>query len=197
MPLFKSIIEVVSSTLAFALLSYTGVASARFLQSDPIGLQGGLNTYSYALNNPLYWVDPLGLDTWPANSGTVTSVFGPRPNPLNPTQQQNHRGIDIRNPSSQPVYNPRDGVVTNISPTSTGANRIKVVYPDGVMCEFLHTAPSVGLHNKVSEGQVLGMSDGSGNVTGPHLHMECRRCPACPKEDPRDVLGIKPLSCKP
>ena len=23
---------------------------------------GGLNTYTYALNNPLYWSDPLGLD---------------------------------------------------------------------------------------------------------------------------------------
>lgn len=33
----------------------------RYISSDPVGLAGGLNTYSYAYNNPLRWIDPLGL----------------------------------------------------------------------------------------------------------------------------------------
>ncbi|BBO84834.1 hypothetical protein DSCO28_54000 [Desulfosarcina ovata subsp. sediminis] len=45
----------------------------RFTSSDPIGIMGGINVYSYCGNSPLSFVDPLGLQ-----SKSPLDVSGPR-----------------------------------------------------------------------------------------------------------------------
>jgi len=102
---------------------------------------------------------------WPTNSYRITQYYGWR-----------HTGLDIGNPTGNPVYASEDGRVIRAGWNNGGYGYfIEVDHGNGLRTLYAHLSKIyVKVGEIVSRSQVIGAIGSTGRSTGPHLHFEVR-----------------------
>jgi murein DD-endopeptidase MepM/ murein hydrolase activator NlpD len=89
-----------------------------------------------------------------------------------------HTGVDFLVDSGTPVHSVAAGTVVSAGPDGAYGNDVIIRHADGMYTLYGHlTQPLVSAGQTVTEGQEIGISGATGNVTGPHLHFEVRTTP--------------------
>lgn len=89
-----------------------------------------------------------------------------------------HTGTDFVVPTGTKVKAIANATVVSAGWGGAYGNQVVIKLADGKYAQYAHLSSiSVSVGQTVSEGQQLGLSGATGNVTGPHLHFEVRTTP--------------------
>jgi murein DD-endopeptidase MepM/ murein hydrolase activator NlpD len=100
-----------------------------------------------------------------------------------------HTGLDFSAASGTPIVSVAAGTVTYVGYDSAYGNRTEITLEDGTVIWYAHQASQVvSTGDVVAPGELIGYVGATGNVTGPHLHLEVRS-PDGSDLDPSTVLA--------
>jgi murein DD-endopeptidase MepM/ murein hydrolase activator NlpD len=118
-------------------------------------------------------VDQSGKNTFlPVGNVQVNSEFqAARPHPVLGITRP-HRGMDFKTPLGTEVKASDSGTVEDAGTYSTGEDFVKIHHDDGSFSVYMHTDGSVEPGQHVTAGDVIGTTNKSGPMSGPHLHYE-------------------------
>ncbi|MFF0384999.1 M23 family metallopeptidase [Streptomyces sp. NPDC004286] len=108
--------------------------------------------------------------TLPTSSYTITSTFGQAGSMWSSGY---HTGLDFAAPTGTLIKAIHSGTITEAGWAGAYGYRTILTLDDGTELWFCHQSSiSVSAGQKVSTGEVIGRVGATGNVTGPHLHLE-------------------------
>ena len=86
-----------------------------------------------------------------------------------------HTGLDLAAPAGTPLVAIANATVTSAGYDGAYGNKTVLTLEDGTELWYAHqTSISVSAGETVTAGQTIGTVGSTGNVTGPHLHLEVR-----------------------
>ncbi|PWI14054.1 peptidase [Streptomyces sp. Act143] len=89
-----------------------------------------------------------------------------------------HTGVDFVVPTGTSLKAVGAGTVVSAGWGGAYGNQVVIKLADGYYAQYAHLSSlSVSSGQTVTEGQQVGLSGATGNVTGPHLHFEIRTTP--------------------
>ncbi|MGW4563275.1 M23 family metallopeptidase [Streptomyces sp. NPDC004561] len=130
--------------------------------------------------------------TLPVVSYTITGTFG-QPGAM--WASGYHTGLDFAAPTGTLIKAVHSGTVTQAGWAGAYGYRTVVTLDDGTELWFCHQSSiNVSVGQKVSTGEVIGRVGATGNVTGPHLHLEVHPNGQATAIDPAPWLRSKGLN---
>jgi murein DD-endopeptidase MepM/ murein hydrolase activator NlpD len=106
-----------------------------------------------------------------------------------------HTGLDFAAPYGTAIHAVAGGVVVSTAYDGSYGNKTVIRLPDGTTLWYCHqSAIAVHVGQRVEAGQFIGNIGTTGNVTGPHVHLEVHPHGGAPV-DPYAVLrhhGLRP-----
>lgn len=110
------------------------------------------------------WIKPVNVPF-----GTRFGVAGPM------WSSGHHTGLDFPAPVGTPIHAVASGTVSSVATDGPYGNHIEINHGNGLQSLYAHMSQIlVGLNKVVAQGDVIGKVGATGNVTGPHLHLEAR-----------------------
>ncbi|MFF6775892.1 M23 family metallopeptidase [Streptomyces sp. NPDC012637] len=127
----------------------------------------------------------------PTSSYTITSTYGQAGSMWSSGY---HTGLDFAAPTGTPVKAVHGGTVQSAGWSGAYGYRIVLELEDGTEVWYCHlSSMTVGAGQSVGTGETIGRVGATGNVTGPHLHLEVHT-PSGDGIDPAAWLNSKGLS---
>ena len=167
-------------------------------QARKTQLETDLHSYEsqlkYVLNQKLLPKSGTGVLAWPLDHIVITQFFGRTADSGRLYASGTHNGVDFGVPTGTPVMAMASGVVVdtgNSDLSCAGASYgmwVLIKYDNGLASTYGHLSQFViSRGDRVTRGEVVAYSGGTGYATGPHLHVSLY---------PRDGVAVSSFPSK-